>query len=230
MKKGCHPSNFIDMTGWKMWEHGVADSRIIVICEAAKTNSKKVRWKCMCACGNPRVFVVDGTGLRFGNTLSCGCIKKERCHKTHGESKSKLYDVWCAMIKRCNNPHYHDYRRYGGRGINIASEWRTYEPFRDWAIANGYKEGLELDRIDNDGNYCRDNCRWVTHQEQCRNRSSNVWIQYMGRKWSVAECSKRTGIAEDTIRARVKNGWTPEEIFSVPCKTRRKKGKYYEKN
>lgn len=93
----CLLPNFIDMTSWKMWEHGVADSRIIVICEAAKkTNNRKVQWKCMCACGNPRVFVVDGTGLRFGSTLSCGCVKKEKCHKTHGESKKANYMMFCV--------------------------------------------------------------------------------------------------------------------------------------
>lgn len=221
-KTGVHASNFIDMTGWKMWEHGVPDSRVIVISQEPKTKSKKIFWKCKCSCGSDKIFVVDGVCLRSGNTLSCGCIKKERHPKTHGGSHSKLYYVWQAMIKRCENQNSKDYSRYGGRGISVCYEWHSYEAFEQWAKANGYQQGLELDRENNDGDYCPENCRWATHQEQCCNRSSNVWIEYNGKKWTAAECAQTTGVPYVAVLARVKNGWTAEEIFSVPYKMKRK--------
>ena len=228
-KVGVHSSNFIDMTGWKMCEHGVPDSKIIVIQQMPKTKPKKVFWLCRCDCGNPNTFIVDGTSLRCGNTLSCGCIKKERCPKKHGESHTKLYYVWQTMRKRCENPNSGQYKRYGARGITVCNEWHNYEAFRDWAISHGYKSGLEIERIDNDGNYCPENCRWATHQEQCCNRSSNIWVEYNGNRLSVIECANTTGLSYETILSRVKNGWTSEEIFSVPYRMKREVYKH-EKN
>lgn len=228
-KIGQHSSNFIDMTGWKMWEHGISDSRLIIIKQAPIKKRKKAYWICKCSCGNPSYFIVEGTCIRSGNTLSCGCVKKDRHPQSHGQSKGKLYAVWVAMKKRCENANSHDYVRYGGRGICVCDEWKTYEPFYNWAMNNGYLEGLELDRVDNDGNYCPENCRWTTHREQCRNRSTNIWIEYNGKKLSPREWSKITGIPDATIRARLQCGWTSEEAILVPYKMKRK-AYYNEKN
>lgn len=223
-KIGVHSSNFIDMTGWKMYEHGVPDSKIEVIKQAPKDPSKpkKVFWICKCSCGNPKEFIVDGTGLRSGNTLSCGCVKLERHPYTHKETGSKLYQVWAAMRKRCRNPHDKNYDRYGGRGIKVCDEWNhDYVAFRDWAYANGYEQGLEIDRINNDGNYEPSNCKWSTHKEQCNNRNSNVWIEYNGERKQVSEWCETLDIPYTAMCARVLNGWTAEEILNTPYKTRR---------
>ena len=229
-KIGVHSSNFIDMTGWKMWEHGVPDSKIIVIEQVPRTQPKKIYWKCKCACGNPNEFIVQSTCLRSGNTLSCGCVKRDRHPSTHGDSNSKLYYVWSTMRKRCNNPNDHNYNRYGGRGITVCNEWNNYQSFRDWAMSHGYKEGLEIERNDNNGNYCPENCRWATHQEQCCNRSSNVRIEYQGSIFSAQEFSQLTGLTYETILARVRNGWSSEEIFNTPYRIKRKAVKHNEED
>lgn len=223
-KIGVHSSNFIDMTGWKMCEHGVPDSKVEVIKQAPKDTNKpkKVFWVCKCSCGNPKEFIVDGSCIRSGNTLSCGCVKLERHPHTHKETGSKLYQVWAAMRKRCRNPNDKNYDRYGGRGIKVCDEWdNDYVTFRDWAYANGYEQGLEIDRIDNDGNYEPSNCKWSTRREQCNNRSSNVWIEYNGERKQVYEWCDILNIPYTAMCARVLNGWTTEEILNTPYKTRR---------
>lgn len=89
----------------------------------------------------------------------------------HGMSRTKLYQRWCGMKNRCNTPSYSCYHRYGGRGITYCKEWENFEPFMEWALNNGYSDDLTLDRINNDGNYCPENCRWTTQHEQSMNKT-----------------------------------------------------------
>lgn len=132
-------------------------------------------WVCDCDCGG--VIIASSHSLNGGNTTSCGCkhikqssdLCKER-NTTHGYSKEPLYSVWKTMRQRCNNPAQHDYKWYGAKGVRVCKEWDDYAVFRAWAVANGYKRGLTIDRINADGNYSSDNCRWITIQEQQRNK------------------------------------------------------------
>lgn len=138
-------------------------------------------WVCQCECGNIKVARSDA--LVSGRTQSCGCIKKEQdkinlSQSRHNQFGTRLYTIWQKMKDRCFNDHNPAYYRYGGRGIQVCDSWKErFENFYDWAMNNGYQENLTLDRTDNDGNYCPENCRWVTMKEQCNNRSSNIKIK-----------------------------------------------------
>lgn len=134
-------------------------------------------WLCKCDCG--KETTVPTINLTSGNTKSCGCLRPQSCSKNskvHGGYGERLYYVWRSMKGRCNNQNDKRYDRYGGRGISVCEQWnKSYASFRDWALNNGYDEAAEygkctLDRIDNSGNYCPENCRWVDMAVQSRNR------------------------------------------------------------
>ena len=132
----------------------------------------------------------------------------------HNGKKTKLYRVWCGMKERCSNPHNKKFQHYGGKGIKVCDEWiHNYSAFHEWSMANGYKEGLTIDRINGDGNYEPSNCRWVTHAVQNRNYSRNHNITYQGETHCIEEWSEITGIKSGTILWRVKDGKSLEEIF-----------------
>ena len=134
---------------------------------ARQPNGKtQVQWLCKCTCG--KTIVVRSTSLNSGNTKSCGCAMNK---PKHGLSKTRLYRIWNAMKNRCNNPNNYGYKNYGGRGIKVCDEWnKDFLEFYNWAINNGYKENLSIDRINNNGNYEPNNCRWATSKEQMANR------------------------------------------------------------
>ena len=111
--------------------------------------------------------------VKSGETRSCGCYKKRRTsesHKTHGLGSTRLYTTWSDIKRRTLNPKHKSYQNYGGRGITICEEWLDIHNFYNWALSNGYSDELSIDRIDNDGNYCPENCRWVTPTIQIRNQ------------------------------------------------------------
>jgi len=134
---------------------------------------------------------------------------------SHGLSKTRLYNVWCAMKERCNNPHNKSYQRYGARGITITPEWQnSFETFYAWAVENGYTDGLTIDRIDNNRGYSPDNCRWVTAAQQNRNYSRNHLIAYNGKTQCIADWETETGIKRSTILWRLQAGKTLEQVFN----------------
>ena len=163
----------IDLTGQKF-------GRLTVIAYDGLIN-KKARWQCKCECG--KFLTITSEQLRNGESRSCGCLQKEiarKNHTTHGmaaDSKTKrckrLYNCWAQMIQRCTNPNKQRWKHYGGRGIRVCKEWREFIPFMNWALANGYRDDLTIDRIDVNGNYEPSNCRWATWKEQAKNKQNS---------------------------------------------------------
>ena len=130
--------------------------RWTVIEYAGRGNHGEVQYKCRCDCGTERVL--RRTSLTSGNSKSCGCLSRDVAKErgtTHGDSKSRLYRIWAGIIQRCcNDRERYEWEKYGGRGINVCTEWHKYEAFRDWALSNGYSDELTIDRIDVNGDYC----------------------------------------------------------------------------
>ena len=152
--------------------------KLTVIKRVHNEKNKHARWLCKCDCGNE--VVVQSQSLKK-STKSCGCLLVE-LHLTHGQAGTRLYNIWNVMKQRCGNPNNHNYKEYGARGISVCEDWkRSFETFQEWAMKTGYNPDLKrgectLDRINNDGNYCPENCRWVTMKEQCQNRRRpNNW-------------------------------------------------------
>lgn len=196
---------------------GLRFGRLTVL-KRADNVGKHTAWLCRCDCGNKKV--VPAWNLVSGLTKSCGCFaietkrKNFEARETHGQSYTRLYTVWISMKQRCFYEKHKHYKRYGGRGIIVCDEWKNdFTAFRDWALSNGYADNLSIDRIDVDGNYCPENCRWATVEEQNNNTSTNHFLTYNGETKSIAEWSKVTDIPKSTISNRIKRGWTVEQTL-----------------
>lgn len=177
-------------------------------------------WFAECKCN--KTVMVKASLLLAGKTQSCGCFASESraefCRRTkrkHGQGATKLYYVWTGLRTRCNNPRNMFFKHYGGRGITYTKEWESFETFRDWALASGYEEGLSIERIDVDGNYCPENCMWIPCGDQQKNKTNAVLITKDGETHSVAEWARITGLTDSTIRKRMVQHADPNLILSL---------------
>lgn len=186
----------------------------------APSGYKTVMWQCKCDCGKD--VIVRGKCLSDGTTKSCGCFAKELMSQRmskHSGFGTRLYAVWNSMRQRCNNPKNRAYPNYGGRGVSICDEWDDFAAFRDWALLAGYDENAKrgkftLDRIDVDGNYTPENCRWADMSIQTNNRRETVYITYEDETHALTDWAKITGIKYHTLWRRYKKGLEPQKIFS----------------
>lgn len=175
------------------------------------------RYLCKCDCGN--YHIVSGESLVSGKTKSCGCLKrmKGKARKnTHPYVHTRLYRVWGNMVNRCTNHNNPAYNKYGGRGISVCDEWLQFLTFREWAISSGYSEELSIDRIDNDGGYNPDNCRWVDRYVQANNKRNNVMLEFNGRTMTVSEWAREMNINYKALHRRLHAGWTVERALTEP--------------
>ena len=166
--------------------------------------------RCRCACGTVRdVRTID---LLRGYSRHCG--------KKHGGTNTKLHGVWKAMKSRCFNPNRRYYENYGGRGITVCDEWnKSFQVFQEWATANGYQEGLFIDRIDNSKGYCPENCRWVDRLTNNNNSRKNVFVTAFGETKTLSQWSRdsRCAVNHQALGARIRKGWNPElAITTLP--------------
>ena len=175
-------------------------------------NKREYLWYCECDCGGNKV--VPGSYLRTGHTTSCGCNIAERAKK-HGMSYTGPWNSHANMKRRCNNPKHKDYHNYGGRGITYDAAWETFEGF--WEdMQSSYKEGLTIDRIDVNGNYNKENCRWATKHQQANNTRLNNFYKYKGEYLTISEICSKYGFDYELSRHRIMNGWTLEEALNTP--------------
>ena len=211
MNKVDLPTNpkFIDLTDRIF-------TRLTVLYYVGKYDDNHM-WACECIDGNIRY--VSGRALKSESVKSCGCLAKGHylnINKTHGFSKEKMFNVWKGIISRCCNPKYNEYKNYGARGITVCEEWKNdYLRFKEDV---GEKPSPEhsLDRIDNNGNYCKENCRWATPEEQSNNKRTNAFIEYNGKTLTVQQWSRETGIKRGVINHRLSLGWDAEKILTTP--------------
>lgn len=211
-----------DITGCKF-------GRLTAIKHVGSKNGYAV-WLCKCDCG--KEVTVKGHDLRKGSTKSCGCFNKESSTKrivdlntTHGGSHSRLFRIWTNMKTRCYNPNSINYKNYGERGITICDEWKiSFEAFRNWSLENGYEDRLTIDRIDVNGDYCPENCRWATRTQQANNKRNNRIISYNGETHTMFEWAKIVGIDPDVLEKRLNSkNYTVERALTEPQNQR---GKY----
>jgi hypothetical protein len=198
------------------------DSRWTVIAKAASApNSTKSRWRCRCQCGTEKEVPQDK--LLSGWSRSCGCLRTETTQLravTHSMSHHPLYHVWSSMRQRCSNPKNKRFDRYGARGINVCERWSRFENFQE-DMAAGYRPGLQLDRINNNGDYEPSNVRWVTQKEQQNNKSTNRRIEWRGSCLTLSEWADQTGIPLRVLSARLIAGWGEERALTTPVGAQR---------
>ena len=138
----------------------------------------------------------------------------------HGQTHSRLFKIWDGMHERCERKKHPYYENYGGRGISVCDEWAEFVPFATWANENGYSDELQIDRIDNDGDYEPGNCRWVTAKEQQNNKRSNRIIIYLGKKYTLTQLAEVVGINKTTLKERLNLGWSIEDAVNRPVRLR----------
>lgn len=188
-----------------------------------------------CDCGKMRVTGI--IRVKDGSAKSCGCLNTETRKRliverntTHGLSANtqtrKIYYIIFGAKNRCYNQKNRGYHNYGGRGIGVYKQWLDNpDVFVKWALDNGYKEGLQLDRIDNNGNYEPNNCRFVTHQKNQNNKRDNIYFIYKGNRLTLTELASKYNIPINTFRGRHRRGWAIERMIESPIDIRFSKNK-----
>lgn len=194
--------------------------RVVKLGNRAKCG--KIRWVCQCDCGNQ--VEVRSDHLLSGHTTSCGCYNG-CCHATHNKTNTRLFRIWGNMKSRCFHTNDKDYKNYGGRGIAVCEEWsNSFEKFYEWSISNGYNDYLTIDRIDVNGNYEPNNCRWTTIKHQNNNRRNNKMITYKGETHTLSQWCEKLNLSYDAIEKRLtKYGYSIERAFTQPVRPHKKR-------
>ncbi len=208
------PDRFIDLANQRF-------GRLLPVAPVAKVGTRgRPLWLCLCDCGKP--CIVTPASLRNGRTTSCGCFgieqrtlaNRKHGHSSHGKP-SGAYQSWYSMKQRCDNPKTPGFERWGGRGITYAAKWAEFASFL--ADMGDRPDGSQLDRINNDGNYEKSNCRWATPKENCNNTSRSRRHKFDGRMLTVGEIANERGLRVCTVQGRLWHGW-PIDRLGDPLK------------
>ena len=180
------------------------------------TNQKhKTMWKCKCDCGN--IVFVTTSNLTCNRVKSCGCLKTEKLIErstTHNQRHTNLYEVWKTMKQRCFNSNNKSYKNYGARGIQVCEEWKnSFDSFYKWSMSNGYKQGLTIDRINNNDNYCPENCRWTDRTTQANNSRWNKHIIIDGKDDTLANWIRYFNTTPTKYYLRIKKGYSEQDAL-----------------
>lgn len=217
------PAPFIDIAGKRFGAVVAVERELNVI--------GRLVWRYVCDCGvEKRAALSD---LTSGKIVSCGCARRQRVaalgrsHRRHGHAgnrsrgRTREYSTWMGMLARCNCVTSTYYAEYGGRGIAVCERWASFDSFL--ADMGARPTGTTIDRIDVDGDYSPENCRWATWTEQGRNRRNNVIIEHGGRRQSLAAWAAEAGVEGTTIQRRLRRGWSVEQALTMPggCTLRR---------
>lgn len=198
--------------------------RLIVLGRADNDCSGDVYWLCKCDCG--KQTIVRSRSLRNSDTRSCGCLRKEIALTilTHGHTKNKkssrTYNSWNTMVQRCTNPVNTHYHSYGGRGIVVCNRWMKFESFLE--DMGERPIGCQIDRIDNDGNYCLSNCSWVIPRVNSRNKRNNYLITHNDKTQCLSAWAEEYGINCKTLFSRIRRGWSVDKALTNPVRKRLK--------
>lgn len=190
-------------------------SRLTVIRVGRTDKPRRYYAICDCECGKSDI-PVQIARLKSGKTKSCGCFNKDQ-KTTHGLYYMPIYQRWAAMMDRCFNTKRNNFSEYGGRGITVCDRWKTPENFTSDMSAS-FSEELQLDRIDTNGNYSPENCRWISQIENLGNRRNTVMITYKGETKNIQQWSESTGISKKNISTRYcEYGWSAERTLTTPA-------------
>ena len=208
----------------------------LTVIRRAPSKGGLTRWTCQCSCEKGTIIDVIAADLKRGHTKSCGCLKREQNketmeqrhrdmgHEIHGMSRTKLYYIWINMKAVCESVYNNEYVLYGARGIRVCNSWsNSFIEFYNWAINNGYREGLTLDRINNNGHFEPKNCRWATMEVQNNNKRNNRVLTFNGMTKTASQWAKYLGISRDTLIWRLNNGWSVQQALTTPVKQHRKR-------
>ena len=197
-------------------------------------NNRKYFFKCLCKCGN--IKIINKYRITDASTKSCGCFRKQYMKQkqtSHGGARTRLYQTYKHMMERCYKEDDQAYHNYGGRGINVCEKWNYYllgyeiafNNFKEWALSNRYSDNLTIDRIDNNGNYCPENCRWISSKEQASNRRGNILYTYNNITKTIKQWSEDPTcvVSYETLRHRLKSEWPMEKALRIPASLSNKK-------
>jgi len=209
---GKRAGNFKDLTGKRFGRLTVVRFAYMKKCHSY--------WLCECDCGKKKN--IYSYHLNVGITKSCGCLNKEK-HTKHNMFGTRFYNIYHCMKRRCFEKKNKSYYNYGGRGITVCGRWQKFENFRDDMLVS-YSQHYEiygakqtsLDRINNNDNYCKENCKWATCKEQLNNTRINCFITYKKQTLTISQWTEKLNFKRGTLRARIKRGWSIERLINTP--------------